>query len=77
VALGALRAVRSAADEEPGDTTWEYFCELDVELEHPEVETNDYVIEVNFPGANADRTVTDDLVCTSDGESAVCDTQTA
>lgn len=68
---------RSAADREPGEGEFEYFCELDVALEHPEVETNHYEIEVTFPGATAERTLTLDLACTSDGTSAVCDKETA
>lgn len=68
---------RSAADREPGEGAWEYFCELDIALDHPEVETNDYVIEVNFPGATEDQTLTRNLACTSDGTAAVCDEETA
>ena len=68
---------RSAADREPGDPEFENFCELDVALEHPEVETNDYEIEVTFPGATAERTLTLSLACTSDGKAAVCDKATA
>jgi len=62
----------SRADHD-GDGSWEYFCDLDVALEHPAVETNDYEIEVTFPGAVAERTLTLSLVCTSGGKSAVCD----
>jgi hypothetical protein len=68
---------RSAADQEPGDATSEYFCDLDVTLEHQPVETSDYEIDVTFPGATAERTVTLDLVCTSDGKAATCDKQAA
>jgi hypothetical protein len=68
---------RSAADQEPGDAASEYFCDLDVALEHQPVETSDYEIEVTFPGASAERTLTLDLACTSDGKAATCDTSTA
>ena len=64
---------RSAADQQPGDSAGEYFCELDLALEHPAVETNDYEIEVSFPGATVERTVSLKLACTSDGKAAVCD----
>jgi hypothetical protein len=41
------------------------------------VETSDYEIEVTFPGAQEERTLTLALVCTSDGTSAVCDEASA
>ena len=68
---------RPAADHGADETMTEYFCDLDVALEHPSVETNDYQIEVTYPGAAAERTLTLSLACTSDGESAVCDKETA
>ena len=68
---------RSSADREADEAASEYFCELDVALEHPEAETNDYEVEVTFPGATEDRTVILSLTCTSDGRSAVCDKQAA
>jgi hypothetical protein len=67
----------AAEDQDPEYPPAEYFCERDVALEHPTVETNDYEIEVTFPGATAERTLTVDLACTSDGTSAVCDKRTA
>ena len=67
----------SADDRKPGDNEWEYFCELDVSMAHQPAETSDYEIEVTFPGATAERTVTLNLVCTSDGKAAVCDKQAA
>jgi hypothetical protein len=37
------------------------------------VETSDYEVEVTYPGATEERTLTLRLACTSDGTSAVCD----
>jgi hypothetical protein len=76
------RAVRcgpflSADDHEAGDGGFEYFCDLDVALDHQSIETSDYEIEVTFPGATAERTVTRNLTCTSDGMSAACDKEEA
>ena len=64
----------SAEDRERFDMApREYFCELDVTLEHQPVETSDYEVEVTYPGATEERTLNLRLVCTSDGNSAVCD----
>ena len=62
-----------AAEDHDTDDTWEYFCELDVSLAHQPVETSDYEVEVTYPGATEERTLTLRLACTSDGNSAVCD----
>lgn len=67
----------SADDREAGEGEFQYFCELDVALDHQPIETSDYEIEVTFPGASADRTVTRNLTCTSDGTSAACDQEQA
>jgi hypothetical protein len=67
----------AAEDQDPDDPPAEYFCDLDLALGHPEVETSDYEVEVTFPGAEAERTVTLRLVCSSDGTAAVCDKETA
>ena len=61
-----------AAEDHDRDNTREYFCELDVTLEHQPVETSDYAVEVTYPGATAERTVILRLACTSDGNLAVC-----
>ena len=42
-------------------------------LEHQPVETSDYEVEVTYPGAAQEQTLTLRLACTSDGNSAVCD----
>ena len=67
----------AAEDQDPEYPPAEYFCDLVVTLEHPAVETNHYQIEVTYPGATAERTLTLNLACTSDGKSAVCDKETA
>lgn len=66
---------RSAADRGPDESGSEYFCELDVTLEHPHVETLRYGLDVGYPGASSGRNRTVMLACTSDGQSAVCDTE--
>jgi hypothetical protein len=38
----------AAEDQDPDDHPAEYFCELDVAFEHPEVEANDYEVEVTY-----------------------------
>jgi hypothetical protein len=68
---------RSAADQAGDEAPAEYFCDLDVTFEHPKVETNDYEVEVTYPGATAEETRTLMLACTSDGKAAVCDKETA
>lgn len=52
----------AAEDQDPDYPPVEYFCELDVTVAHPEVETNDYQVEVTYPGANSERTLTLNLV---------------
>jgi len=64
------------AEDDP-DHPAQYFCELDVTLEHQPVETSDYEVEVTYPGATEERTLTVRLACTSDGTSAVCDHEVA
>jgi hypothetical protein len=64
---------RSADDRGPDEPTWENFCEVDVTLGHPEVETIGYGIDVGYPGAASARNRTVMLTCSSDGETAACD----
>jgi hypothetical protein len=65
----------SADDRDPDEAPAQYFCELDVALPHPTVETMHYDIDVGYPGATSARNHTVILACTSDGEVAVCDTE--
>lgn len=48
-------------------------CNLAVWLDHPEVESTQYDIEVTYPGAAAQRTTRLFTFCTSDGKSAACE----
>ena len=64
---------RSSDDFEDGDRAPQYSCSLAVWLDHPEVENAQYGIEVTYPGATAERTMRLFTVCTSDGETAVCE----
>jgi hypothetical protein len=64
---------RSAADRSPDEPEHAYFCELDVTLAHPDVETIRYAIDVAYPGETSDRHRFAVLACSSDGETAACD----
>ena len=48
-------------------------AELDVALDHPEVESINYHIDVADAGATSDRNRTLILACSSDGKTAACD----
>jgi hypothetical protein len=63
---------RSAADVDPGDAPPEYFCDLAVAVDHPEVENSQYDVDVSFPGATAQRSAALVAFCSSDGENATC-----
>ena len=64
---------RSADDVEPGDAQPNYMCDLAVSIDHPEVETVQYDVEISYPGADATRTMRLFAFCTSDGNTASCD----
>jgi hypothetical protein len=64
---------RSVDDVEPGDAPPQYSCDLSVAVDHPQVENAQYDIEITYPGAVAERTMTGVLFCTSDGDNAGCD----
>jgi hypothetical protein len=65
---------RSADDVEAGDAPPEYSCVLDVTFTHDAVDRHTrYDIEVSYPGATAERSVTFTVFCTADGDTAVCD----
>lgn len=48
-------------------------CDLKLTVDHPEVENAQYDVEITYPGANGQRTMTAMLFCTSDGNRASCD----
>jgi hypothetical protein len=64
---------RSAADTEPGEAPPRYSCDVDVAVDHPEVENSQYDVDVSFPGATGDRTATLVAFCTSDGDTSTCE----
>lgn len=64
---------RSAAGTEAGDAPPAYSCDLAVSVDHPEVESSQYDVDVSFPGATAQRSATLVAFCTSDGETATCE----
>ena len=61
------------ADLGRSDSESYFFCEVDVALAHPQVETIHYDIDVAYPGEHSDRNTTVILACQSDGETAFCD----
>jgi hypothetical protein len=64
---------RSADDFEDGETPSKYSCNPAVWLDHPEVESAQYDVEVTYPGAAAERTMRLFTFCTSDGTTASCE----
>jgi hypothetical protein len=63
---------RSASDFDDGEAP-QYFCTLAVFLDHPDVETARYDVDVTYPGAAAERTTSVFTFCTTDGEAASCE----
>ena len=64
---------RSASDFESGQEPPQYSCNLAVWLDHPEVESARYDVEVSYPGARQPRTDHVFTFCTSDGKTATCE----
>jgi hypothetical protein len=64
---------RSASDFESAGEAPQYFCDLAVFLDHPELESAQYDVEVTYPGAAAERTTSVFTFCTSDGNTAPCE----
>jgi hypothetical protein len=62
---------RSAADVE-GDAG-QYGCDLSVAVDHPNVEAAQYDIDITYPGATGDRTMSDVVFCRSDGGTGSCE----
>lgn len=60
------------ADLGRDDSESYFFCEVDVTLDHPKVETIHYAIDVAYPGEHSTRTINLVLGCDSDGETASC-----
>lgn len=63
---------RSADDFESDQTPPQYYCNLAVFLDHPPVENAQYDVNVSYPGAAAERTMSVFRFCTSDGDTAAC-----
>ena len=64
---------RSADDFEGSQEPPQYFCNLAVFLDHPDIENAQYDINVSYPGAAAERTTSVFTFCTSDGKTASCE----
>lgn len=65
---------RSADDMDDGDAPPDYSCVLDATFIHDGVDRHTrYDIEVSYPGATVERSVTYTVFCTADGDTAVCD----
>jgi hypothetical protein len=61
------------ADMGRDDSESYFFCEVDVALAHPKVETIHYEIDVAYPGEHSARNTTVILGCESDGDTAFCE----
>jgi hypothetical protein len=68
VDCGPFRSDDNAADHDPPSS-----CDLNVAYEHPEVESAQYDVEVTYPGAAADRTMSAVVFCRSDGDWGSCE----
>jgi hypothetical protein len=64
---------RSASDVGPGEPAPDDSCGLGVAVGHPAVEAAQYDIDITYPGASGERTVTDVVFCRSDGDGASCE----
>jgi hypothetical protein len=64
---------RSPGDFESPDEAPRYSCNLAVFLDHPQVETAQYDVDVSYPGAGGQRTTSVFTFCTSDGTTASCE----
>lgn len=69
---GMCGPFRSADDFEDGKGP-QYTCTMALWLDHPDVETAQYDVEVTYPGAAAERTMRLFTFCTSDGTDASCE----
>jgi hypothetical protein len=69
VDCGPFRSDENAADH--GDPPSS--CDLNVAYEHPEVESAQYDVEVTYPGATAERTMSAVVFCRSDGDWGSCE----
>ena len=64
---------RSDDNAEGADAAPASSCDLNVAYEHPEVESAQYDVEVTYPGATADRTMSNVVFCRSDGSWGSCE----
>jgi hypothetical protein len=64
---------RSAGDFDSPDEAPRYSCNLAVFVDHPQVETAQYDVDVSYPGAGGERTTSVFTFCTSDGTTASCE----
>jgi hypothetical protein len=52
-----------------------YSCDVDLALDHPEVEAATYQVEVSYPGADGDETMAFEVFCVSEDGSYGCELQ--
>jgi hypothetical protein len=74
-AHGSTRGVlcgpfRSSPEGEPT-----YSCDVEVTLDHPEVESAYYTVEVTYPGTDGEETVAFEVLCISGEGSYGCERQ--
>jgi hypothetical protein len=65
---------RSASDAGPGQPAPDDSCDLSVLVNHPEVEAAQYDIDLTYPGADGQRTMSTVLFCRSGDGEAACET---
>jgi hypothetical protein len=63
---------RSAAQRDAGDGPASYACDVDLAFDHPPVETARYDVEVTYPGAGGDKTLSRAFICVSPGATGAC-----
>jgi hypothetical protein len=63
---------QSSDDMDPDAPPRTYSCDIDLSVEHPAVERAQYEVEVTYPGADGDETVTFDSFCVSSEEGTSC-----
>jgi len=66
----------SAADAEADEAPATSACEVDTVFDHPPVETARYDVEVTYPGAGGDETLSRVFTCVSAGATGSCTEET-
>ena len=65
---------RAASDAGPGQPAPDDSCDVSFVVDHPEVEAAQYDIDITYPGAEGQRTMSTVLFCRSADGAAACET---